>query len=121
MRILERLVYLREVTADYTYYGIASPWLQVRQHMLTQQMVTVLPCRNCCARGIVYVYVRCWVEELCRAACSLTRVVFLCFCMQAVPGFPFVCHTAKQLVKLLLCACCCAGQGATHAAVLPAA
>jgi hypothetical protein len=29
MRILERLVHLREVTADYTYYGIASPWLQV--------------------------------------------------------------------------------------------
>lgn len=29
LRLLERLVYLREVTADYTYYGIASPWLQV--------------------------------------------------------------------------------------------
>lgn len=30
MRVLERLVYLREVTADYTYYGIASPWLQAK-------------------------------------------------------------------------------------------
>lgn len=30
MRILERLVYLREITADYTYYGIASPWLQAK-------------------------------------------------------------------------------------------
>eukprot|EP00878_Enallax_costatus_P038873 GHUV01044361.1.p1 GENE.GHUV01044361.1~~GHUV01044361.1.p1 ORF type:complete len:317 (+),score=114.18 GHUV01044361.1:444-1394(+) len=30
LRLLERLVYLREVTADYTYYGIASPWLQAK-------------------------------------------------------------------------------------------
>lgn len=29
LRLLERLAYLREVTPDYTYYGIASPWLQV--------------------------------------------------------------------------------------------
>lgn len=29
LRLLERLVYLREITPDYTYYGIASPWLQV--------------------------------------------------------------------------------------------
>ena len=31
LRLLERLVYLREITPDYTYYGIASPWLQVRR------------------------------------------------------------------------------------------
>lgn len=30
LRLLERLVFLRDVTPDYTYYGIASPWLQVR-------------------------------------------------------------------------------------------
>eukprot|EP00882_Tetradesmus_deserticola_P014382 GHRQ01015294.1.p1 GENE.GHRQ01015294.1~~GHRQ01015294.1.p1 ORF type:complete len:319 (+),score=190.26 GHRQ01015294.1:1468-2424(+) len=30
MRILERLVHLREVSADYTYYGIGSPWLQAK-------------------------------------------------------------------------------------------
>lgn len=29
LRQLERLVYLKDVTPDYTYYGIASPWLQV--------------------------------------------------------------------------------------------
>lgn len=29
LRILERLVALRDITPDYTYYGIASPWLQV--------------------------------------------------------------------------------------------
>ena len=29
LRVLERLVALREVPPDYTYYGIASPWLQV--------------------------------------------------------------------------------------------
>lgn len=30
LRLLERLVYLREITPDYTYYGIASPWLQTK-------------------------------------------------------------------------------------------
>ncbi|GBF98152.1 AP-2 complex subunit alpha-like [Raphidocelis subcapitata] len=30
LRVLERLVALRDVTPDYTYYGIASPWLQVK-------------------------------------------------------------------------------------------
>ena len=30
LRQLERLVALRDVTPDYTYYGIASPWLQAR-------------------------------------------------------------------------------------------
>jgi hypothetical protein len=29
LRVLERLVGLRDITPDYTYYGIASPWLQV--------------------------------------------------------------------------------------------
>jgi len=29
LHVLERLVALRDITADYTYYGIASPWLQV--------------------------------------------------------------------------------------------
>jgi len=29
LRLLERLVYLKDITPDYTYYGIASPWLQV--------------------------------------------------------------------------------------------
>jgi hypothetical protein len=31
LRVLERLVNLRDVSPDYTYYGIASPWLQVRR------------------------------------------------------------------------------------------
>jgi hypothetical protein len=30
LRLLERLVYLRDITPDYTYYGIASPWLQTK-------------------------------------------------------------------------------------------
>eukprot|EP00775_Hariotina_reticulata_P003331 gene3331-3608_t len=30
LRLLERLVYLKDVTPDYTYYGIASPWLQTK-------------------------------------------------------------------------------------------
>ena len=29
MRIMERCISLRDVPPDYTYYGIASPWLQV--------------------------------------------------------------------------------------------
>jgi hypothetical protein len=32
LRLLERLVYLRDITPDYTYYGIATPWLQVRSN-----------------------------------------------------------------------------------------
>jgi AP-2 complex subunit alpha len=28
MKILERLVFVKDVTPDYTYYGIPSPWLQ---------------------------------------------------------------------------------------------
>lgn len=39
LRLLERLVYLREVTADYTYYGIASPWLQVWTLTLPIQLI----------------------------------------------------------------------------------
>lgn len=30
IRILERLVGMREINADYTYYGIACPWLQCK-------------------------------------------------------------------------------------------
>eukprot|EP00879_Flechtneria_rotunda_P008959 GHRR01009380.1.p1 GENE.GHRR01009380.1~~GHRR01009380.1.p1 ORF type:complete len:1159 (+),score=411.60 GHRR01009380.1:174-3479(+) len=30
VRLLERLVALRDITPDYTYYGIASPWLQAK-------------------------------------------------------------------------------------------
>jgi len=30
LRLLERLVFVREITPDYTYYGIASPWLQIK-------------------------------------------------------------------------------------------
>lgn len=31
LRILERCVSLRDMGPDYTYYGIASPWLHVSQ------------------------------------------------------------------------------------------
>lgn len=47
MRVLERLVYLREVTADYTYYGIASPWLQVCRRE-TSAGDAVVSCYSCC-------------------------------------------------------------------------
>jgi hypothetical protein len=53
MRILERLVHLREVTAEYTYYGIASPWLQVGVR-LGGGAAAVCLC-SCCARRAVLV------------------------------------------------------------------
>jgi AP-2 complex subunit alpha len=30
LRLLERLVFVREITPDYTYYQIAMPWLQIK-------------------------------------------------------------------------------------------
>lgn len=60
--LLERLVYLRDVTPDYTYYGIASPWLQVprggrRQGGAEDALCAVLrwtelPWRVCCMRHV---------------------------------------------------------------------
>ena len=39
MRLLERLVFVREITPDYTYYGIASPWLQASIPDISQKVV----------------------------------------------------------------------------------
>lgn len=41
LRVLERLVALRDITADYTYYGIASPWLQVRRPAGTEHLSAI--------------------------------------------------------------------------------
>ena len=39
--VLDRLK-AREVTQDYTYYGLASPWLQVHPARLLQRIVLIV-------------------------------------------------------------------------------
>jgi hypothetical protein len=36
LKILERLVFVKDITQDYTYYGIPSPWLQCKVLRLLQ-------------------------------------------------------------------------------------
>jgi hypothetical protein len=92
LRLLDRLVHVRDVSPDYTYYGIPSPWLQVRQG------------------GV------CWAGQWC-AARHAVAYSYGQSSAQRRQWLAALCQLRNPCVRVARLA----DQGAAHTAVLPAA